>query len=368
MRVAMLNNPVVVLDPNMAGGVERIALFEIEHLAKRGVEARYFVRGEVSPHPNVEAMKGFKFGGDFGRDYYAWFEGLSKGYDIQHGHNTPLLAVISKHPRPLIHIHNLMSLPYYEVASAKYRRCSFAFCSGFIKNRFLAEHPDLPAERCHAIHNGIDLRMFTPAEAGSRGGGRLRVLFAGVWLQQKGIYDFLEAMKILEGERDDFETVVAGSAFLYKVGDPMAWQLEAEGRVNSAVKALKRAKVAQVDYSEMPALYRSADVFVFPSTWEEPFGISIVEAMASGVPVVATRVGGIPEIVKDGETGKLIPAGDPRSMAGAIGRLLDSESARRSLGARGRSVAESSFSIDAHVDRLLGIYESMVVESPKGVT
>ncbi len=364
MRVAMLNNPVVVLDPNMAGGVERVALFEVEHLTKRGVEARYFVRGEVSPHPNVEAMKGFKFGGDFGRNYYEWFEGLSRDYDIQHGHNTPLLAVISKHPRPLIHIHNLMSLPYYEVASAKYRRCSFAFCSDFIRRRFLADHPDLHPGRCHTIHNGIDLRMFRPGERVSGRGGRLRVLFAGVWLQQKGIYDFLEAIKILEGQRDDFEAVVAGSPFLYKVGDALAWQLEAEERVTGLVKSLKRARVSRVGYSEMPALYRSADVFVFPSTWEEPFGISIVEAMASGIPVVATKVGGIPEIVREGETGRLVPPGDPQSMAEAIGQLLDSEPDRQRLGAAGRSAAESRFSIDAHVDRLLGLYNRMMSEAP----
>jgi glycosyltransferase involved in cell wall biosynthesis len=362
MRVAMLNNPVVVLDPNMAGGVERIALLEIEHLAKRGVEARYFVRGQVSPHPNVEAMKDFKFGGDFGRDYYAWFEERSKGYDIQHGHNTPLLAIISKHPRPLIHVHNLMSLPYYEVASSKYHRCSFAFCSDFIRGKFLGDHPDLPPERCHTIHNGIDLQMFHPADSGSTGGGRLRVLFAGVWLQQKGIYDFLEAVRILEGKRYDFEAIVAGSPFLYKVGDPLAWQLEAEKRVTDTVKGLKRARVSRLNYSEMPGLYRSADVFVFPSTWDEPFGISIVEAMASGVPVVATRVGGIPEIVQDGKTGALIPPGDPQSMSDAIGRLLDNEGARRQLGAQGRRVAEDSFSIDAHVDKLLALYGKLMSE------
>jgi len=174
----------------------------------------------------------------------------------------------------------------------------------------------------------------------------------------------LEAIKILEGQRDDFEAVVAGSPFLYKVGDALAWQLEAEERVTGLVKSLKRARVSRVGYSEMPALYRSADVFVFPSTWEEPFGISIVEAMASGIPVVATKVGGIPEIVREGETGRLVPPGDPQSMAEAIGQLLDSEPDRQRLGAAGRSAAESRFSIDAHVDRLLGLYNRMMSEAP----
>ena len=82
--------------------------------------------------------------------------------------------------------------------------------------------------------------------------------------------------------------------------------------------------------------------------------MSILEAMAAGLPVVASAVGGIPEIVRDGETGLLVPPGDADALAAALGRLLDDDGLRRRLGAAGRERALDEFDVvrfgDAHVD------------------
>src|SRR6185312_8858780 len=86
-------------------------------------------------------------------------------------------------------------------------------------------------------------------------------------------------------------------------------------------------------HSRLLELYREADIFVFPSLWDEPFGMPIVEAMACARPVVATRGGGIHELVSHGHTGLLVPKGDVAALATALLRLLDDADARARLGA-----------------------------------
>jgi N-acetyl-alpha-D-glucosaminyl L-malate synthase BshA len=99
-----------------------------------------------------------------------------------------------------------------------------------------------------------------------------------------------------------------------------------------------------------------ADLFLLPSETES-FGLSALEAMACEVPVVATRTGGIPEVVADGETGYLCEVGDVEGMAAAARTLLQDEDLRRSVGAAGRRRAVESFSQEAVVERYHAIYE-----------
>jgi glycosyltransferase involved in cell wall biosynthesis len=102
----------------------------------------------------------------------------------------------------------------------------------------------------------------------------------------------------------------------------------------------------------------AVDVLIHPSA-VDAFPTSPLEAMAASVPVVATRVGGIPEAVLDGETGLLIPAPpDPDDLAGALARLLDDGKLRRRLGAGGRARYEAEFTVAVWVERLRAVYES----------
>jgi glycosyltransferase involved in cell wall biosynthesis len=117
---------------------------------------------------------------------------------------------------------------------------------------------------------------------------------------------------------------------------------------------------AWVDHAEIPSLYRSSAMLVLPSVCEEPFGMPLVEAMASGLPVVATRVGGIPEVVEDGVTGLLVPPEDPVALAEAIARLLDDREYAAALGAAGRRRAEERFSWESVTARMRGLYADLL--------
>jgi len=102
----------------------------------------------------------------------------------------------------------------------------------------------------------------------------------------------------------------------------------------------------------LEALYARARLVVFPSMWNEPFGLVGIESMAHGIPVVAFRVGGVPEWLRDGENGVSVPRGDTQAMAEAIDALLDDPERCRRLGAAGVETVRTRLTRDAHVDGL----------------
>ena len=108
----------------------------------------------------------------------------------------------------------------------------------------------------------------------------------------------------------------------------------------------------------MPDVYRQVDVFCLPSWWEAA-PLSILEAMATGLPVVATSVGDVPRMVADGETGFVVPSRDPGALADALGRLLSDGQLRRTYGEAGRLRACDEFS-SAHTSRsIAALYEEL---------
>ena len=112
---------------------------------------------------------------------------------------------------------------------------------------------------------------------------------------------------------------------------------------------------------DVPALMHAIDVFAMPSIWEG-FGLVLLEAMAAGRPIVASRVATIPEVVADGETGVLVPAGDPLALAEALARLADQPSLARQYGEAGRERLRSQFSIEKMVGDTELLYRELVDE------
>src|SRR5262249_26585801 len=105
---------------------------------------------------------------------------------------------------------------------------------------------------------------------------------------------------------------------------------------------------------DVAAWLRRASVFVHPARWEG-FGLAVLEAMLAGLPVVASNVSSLPELVLDGETGLLVPADDPTALGGAIADALE----RGELGVRSRERALNEFSVDRMADRTLALYRAL---------
>lgn len=360
MKVALLNIPLVVVDPEICGGAERMALQEVEGLGRLGIDAKYYVLAFKGSDPRVEPMFSAPPVKGVGRDYYQWFCERSSGADIQHSVNAPLLALVSRHPRIVIHIHNATTLPYYELAGQNYNRCHFLCCSKFIRGDFLKNNPGVPEDRCHLLYNGIDAGLFSPG-ADRHETQVPRVVFSGAWNRHKGIFVLLEAFRELERAGIEFEGVIAGSPYIYRTPTQHDWQIEADRMVREKVGRLGKVRIVTVNrYASMPDLFRSSDICAFPSTWQEPFGLGAIEAMACSLPVVASKVGALPEIVDDGNTGFLVDPGDHLALAESLTKLIESPSLRLSMGEKARRRVLEIFSIENHLKGLASFYESIL--------
>jgi glycosyltransferase involved in cell wall biosynthesis/phosphoheptose isomerase len=187
-----------------------------------------------------------------------------------------------------------------------------------------------PRHKLTVIPCGVDLTLFGPdGPREPRREGRRRLLCVGRLVERKGIGNVIEALADLP----DAELVVAGG--------PDARALDADPDVRRLRQVAKRCGVAdrvdlrgRVERRDLPALLRSADAVVC-APWYEPFGIVPLEAMACGVPVVASAIGGMIDTVVDGVTGVHVPPRDPERLAAAVRGLLDDPQRRATYGRAG---------------------------------
>jgi glycosyltransferase involved in cell wall biosynthesis len=184
--------------------------------------------------------------------------------------------------------------------------------------------------RVRIVPCGFDPTLFGPeGECEARSSGHKRILVVGRLVERKGIGNTIEALRWLP----EAELIVAGGP------DASALDSDPEVRRLRAVAAQQGVSGrvcfrGRVERTALPALYRSADVVVC-APWYEPFGIVPVEAMACGVPVVASAVGGLIDTVVDGVTGLHVPPRSPERIAEAVIALTADEGLRRRLGAEG---------------------------------
>jgi glycogen synthase len=231
---------------------------------------------------------------------------------------------------------------------------------------------DIPESRVHIIHNGIDPDEYRPVASTAeleRYGidpGTPYVLFVGRITRQKGIVHLVNAIRFMD---PGFQVVLCAGA-------PDTPEIAAEMKAAVASARAERGQVIWIE--EMVAkktvyeLYSHAAVFCCPSIYE-PFGIINLEAMACETPVVASAVGGIKEVVLDGETGYLVPleqqAESPfealyperfaRDMAGRINQLMGDARLRARMGQAGRRRAVEEFSWRAIAEKTAALYRSL---------
>ena len=202
--------------------------------------------------------------------------------------------------------------------------------------------------------SGVDLELFTPDGPVEPGDGRPRVLVVARLVERKGIGNVITALARLE----DAELVVAGGPPRERLGDdPNARRLLALARRHGVADRVDFR--GGVDRRALPPLMRSADAVVC-APWYEPFGIVPLEAMACGVPVVASAVGGLIDTVVHRKTGLHVAPRSPAAIAGALSELLADEELRRSLGAAGARRARSRYSWAQSASVLVEAYASVL--------
>lgn len=299
------------------------------------------------------------------------------GCDVVHvsNYSQALPFVRRENPEAVIALHMqcewLTQLPRSMVARRLAAADLVLGCSRYITGKIATRFPELPSSRLGTLYNGVATDGTPPAARARRDGG-VRLLHVGRISPEKGHHLLIEAFNALVERHPDLTLTLVGDESPIPI--EMAVDLFGDAEVEKlrpfyeggyvdhlrgalSERARERVRFAgRVSHEETATFYQEADVFVFPSIFEA-FPIPPIEAMAAGLPVVATSVGGTVESVRDGETGLLVPRADAGALTGAIERLVSDGASRATMGAAGRRRVFERFSWDSVCDSMLQLVE-----------
>ena len=212
------------------------------------------------------------------------------------------------------------------------------------------------SEKIERIPNFIDFTVFTPVASDSKNAVKRKigvenfkiVTFSGRFIRRKGVGFLLEAWKHVSKEFPDARLLLLGDGPLLEEMKRMALELGIASSVDF------RRHVNQI-----ADFLHATDIFVFPSL-QEGLPNSLLEAMACGLPVVATRIGGIMDIVKDGESGILVKSGDSNDLTEGLLRLLKDDEFAAHIASNAYKTIRNSYSIDSIAPRYIYLYRQLL--------
>ncbi len=279
--------------------------------------------------------------------YLAIFRPLLKRLqpgDLLYIHNRPeCAAVLAPLARAqgfalVLHMHNSHINNARRGQRAALRRLPVAFCSEFLRSGFVSQWPEHDGLTT-VVYNGADGAKYRAAEkqADNEGQSPPEVIFTGRLVAYKGAHVLLQAMRLLEQRGVSARCSIVGGSWFGK------------GRQTRYIRKLRQqlpSNTRMLGYhagDALAALLRKADVFCCPSIWHDPFPLAPLEAMASGLPVVASRTGGLPEELAHGG-GTLVEPNNPAALAEALQPYLEDPAYRREVGAAACRAFQNNFS------------------------
>ena len=282
------------------------------------------------------------------------FSNILKKYDIIHFHefelSFPFFSCIVRKPK-IIHLHgiNYNFLKRHHISRFLLKHLAHLYIS--ISKRMTNELVDLgiPYSKIVYLPNSVDTNLFKPGEQKEEN----MLLFVGRISQSKGLHILLESLRRLN---DPIRLIIIG---------PPDWDVNYYQSILKMIADENRRGIHEIKYlgakeqSELVEWYQKASLFVLPS-FIEGFPVTLLEALSCETPVIATPVGGIPEIIKNHQTGLLIPTGDSIRLAKAIQYLLENEDVRLKMGYEGRTFVTKHYSLEATVKKLIVIYERLI--------
>jgi glycosyltransferase involved in cell wall biosynthesis len=212
-------------------------------------------------------------------------------------------------------------------------------------------------EKLIEMPNGVDAELFSPCDGGemrkSLGipGGAPVVAFVATLDRAHHFKRLDVAIEAIARSNERPHLVVAGGGELLEDFRGVAERAEVGDRIHF---------LGAVPHGELPGVLRAADVFLLTTEPPESFGIVLIEAMACGLPAIATDYPGVRAVIDEGQTGLLAPAGDAAAVAAALDRLAGDEALREKLGAAGRAKAEREWSWPRLVDRMDAAYAEAI--------
>ncbi|HMK53188.1 MAG TPA: glycosyltransferase family 4 protein [Methanobacteriaceae archaeon] len=206
---------------------------------------------------------------------------------------------------------------------------------------------DVDPSQISVVGNGVDTNFFTPPKTYRDNG---KILYSGRLVYGKGLMDLVGAAKTVCGKYPKTSFIIAGEGFL-------------KPKLKSLVQKLHLEKnfefLGHIDQSKLLKHYQNDSIYVLPS-YGEGLPSAVLEAMSCAMPVVATNVSGINEVVEDGRTGLLVPPNAPDLLAKALLNLLENDDLRNSIGENGRNQVKNKFTWNIVTDNILMAYDEVI--------
>ena len=381
MRIAFVRGPnlnawelqnFALVDEDLVAFGSRAGQFEV---AMRGLDVPVrelpSLRDAFSRLPPIVRAAVERFGGP--TDYLFGLERAVRGFDIAHvadfinPYTGQAVAARDRGAVKRVVMTAWENIPYREPENALVARRVARVAAGVDHCIAITERAKLhlevagvPSERITVQPMGIDLERFTaPDGAGERDEDRpLEILCVSRLVHEKGIEDVVVAVGLLrrQGVRARLRLLGRG---------PLEARLPELARRMGVAEDVELA--GSVSYGEIPAAYRAADVFVLASaprtTWREQFGFAIVEAMASGLPVIAGDSGSLSEVVADRDS--LVVPHEPQALAAHLAALAADPAERRRQGARNRAWAEERYDRRRVAAAVHRVYQQVLDDPPR---
>lgn len=275
-----------------------------------------------------------------------------RAVDVTHVHSGPYFIARPKSRAAVLHYNDppQVTSPMYGRSIAHADRI---ICASDHVRQVLISAQAYPPERIHTIHNGMSYHRFAYADrAVARAYYGISpqcvvVLYAGRIVPEKGLIHLIDAFRhVSQAGRRDTLLIVAGTSRL-GISNLISAEAQAayagldeyEALVKQRAVGLPIRFVGNVASADLPRFYSSGDIFVCPSARQDTFPLVVLEALASGLPVIGSAVGGIPEQIEHGRTGLLAPAGDVTALHEALVTLIADEDARCRMGRAARDWA-----------------------------
>lgn len=366
--------------PPHVGGLEFFVQSLSQHLIEREHDVTVFTSSDkdISYHEEINGVKIYRL------------KALTKVYnvpiaaslfgkllrekepDIVHAHQYPVffsdmsaLATRFRHLAFLLHIHvisepksifsHFVSSLYYETVGKFTLETAKAVITPSLAYKSELTKMKVESNKIRVIPYGIDLTKFNSENDGDTFKKRYDcdassiILSVGRLNYQKGLKYLLKAMRIVMQQVPDVKLVIVGNGEQLTSLRDLSQSL---GLENSVIFT------GAIPQMEIPEAYAAADVFVLPSIFES-FGIALIEAQASGKPVIGTRVGGAPEALQENRTGFLVNPADSKQLGEAIIRVLSDKKLARQMGENGRNFVKERFDVQKIVDRITSVYDEL---------
>ncbi|MEY2832327.1 MAG: hypothetical protein RLZZ574_1585 [Cyanobacteriota bacterium] len=363
---------------------------QIEYIEYQGISLKldYWLK---IPRKIVSAIN-FKsrlpyFGSAWFHFGYGWQiarDAARRNCDIIHIHNfsqfLPTIRDRNPEAKIVLHLHCewVNRLEPAAIASRLAQVDLVIGCSDYITNKIKARFPQY-ARICQTINNGVNANYFVPCpqERPQQNKTSPQILFVGRISPEKGVHDLIDAfIKVTEQYPQAVLTIAGPHLVIVK---ELLCDLQPEPEVQAlkyfySIDYLEHLKskipahlTSQVIFTgslrqpELLPYYQQADVVINPSL-SEAFGMSLVEAMATETPVIATKIGGMPEIVDDHVTGLLVEPGNPQELADAAVKLISNPEQAREMGKAGRKKVRQHYTWAKIVESLVNTYAAIGVE------